>query len=322
MTNILFNWCKTNPELSYKQGMNELLGVLIFVGYSDMPGETTTIKESSSMLLNQLNNKQHLEADLFWCFSKIMNLGISDLFNPVLSKQKKKKTDLFTWEAERNINELVNTDKSNESTVSPILRRSHKIHHQMLKNFDSELYECLEKHQIEPQMYLQRWLRCMLSREFSLSDCLTMWDGILASYSEDNEKLLEFLDFLCVAMIVFVRSFCIFYAVLQSDHFGILRRLLKFPPVEDVHVLISLALKFKNPKDQEDNIIETQIGPHEEFYSNDLIANLESVTDQLQVLISQWDLYRKVYDEYKYVKAVDAVYEIKCQIQKEFSYII
>jgi hypothetical protein len=33
--------------------------------------------------------------------------------------------------------------------------------------------------------------------------------------------------------------------VLQSDYSGILRRLLKFPPVEDVHILVSMALRYQ-----------------------------------------------------------------------------
>lgn len=281
MKNILFAWSKANPEISYKQGMNELLGILIFVGYSDMPKSTLNISERASGILNQLNNKNYLEADLYWCFSRLMDLGIRDLFNPVLVHQKaKKKTDLFTWEAERAVNDLVNNDKSNESNVSYILRRSHKIHHQILKTCDLELYLHLEKNKIEPQMYLQRWLRCILSREFSLGDCLLLWDAILGSYSHEPEKELELLDYLCVAMIVYVRSFRKSYLVLQSDHFEILTRLLKFPPVEDLHEIISIALKFKSPKPAVEIKIETQ-----EKRSDDLFVNIEMVIQKVVQLI-------------------------------------
>ena len=46
-------------------------------------------------------------------------------------------------------------------------------------------------------------------------------------------------------MIVFVRAFGKIYSVLQSDYTGIMRRLLKFPPVEDVHILISMGLSYQ-----------------------------------------------------------------------------
>ena len=86
-----------------------------------------------------------------------MDLGIRDLFNPVVvHNNQRKKQNLFTWEHETKINDLVNNDKSNESSVSYILRRSHKIHHKLLKEADPLLYKFLELHKIEPQMYLQR----------------------------------------------------------------------------------------------------------------------------------------------------------------------
>jgi TBC1 domain family protein 5 len=85
----------------------------------------------------------------------------------------------------------------------------------------------------------------MLSREFNLADTLELWDAIFANYYAEPEKGLSFLDFLCIAMIVFVREFCKEYIVLQSDQSGILRRLLKYPPVEDVNILVGMALKYK-----------------------------------------------------------------------------
>lgn len=209
MTNILFIWAKSNPELSYKQGMNELLGILIFVGFCELPEDAINISYENQQALRILNSKEGLEADIYWCFSRIMDLGIRDLFNPVVShKPRPRKTDLFTWETEKFHNDLVNTDKSNELNVSHILRRSHKIHHNLLKLSDPEIYNYLEKQKIEPQMYLQRWLRCMLTREFNLMDSLIIWDAIFASYYLDPEMELELLDYLCVAMIRFVRSFC------------------------------------------------------------------------------------------------------------------
>ena len=207
MLRILFLWAKLNPEISYKQGMNELLGVLVFVGYADLPVLPLSLSNAAAEALQKLNNKQHLEADLFWCFTKIMDLGIKELFNPVVAHRHIKKPDLFTWDAEKNKNDLVGSDKSQSDNVSYILRRSHRIHHQILQKVDPAIYKCLEKNQIEPQMYLQRWLRCMLTREFGTSDCLHLWDAVLADYSLKPENELELLDFLCVAMIVFVKGF-------------------------------------------------------------------------------------------------------------------
>ena len=35
LTNILFVWCKQNPDLSYRQGMNEIVGVLTYVCFTE-----------------------------------------------------------------------------------------------------------------------------------------------------------------------------------------------------------------------------------------------------------------------------------------------
>ena len=34
-------------------------------------------------------------------------------------------------------------------------------------------------------MYMQRWLRCILSREFTIGDTLILWDGIFANIGID-----------------------------------------------------------------------------------------------------------------------------------------
>ena len=67
-----------------------------------------------------------------------------------------------------------------------------------------------------------RWVRLLCTREFIMESVFIMWDAIFAS-SED----FALLDFICVAMVVFVRSF-----LMDCDNSGALRRLLRYPPVE------------------------------------------------------------------------------------------
>lgn len=35
LTTVLFVWCKANPDVSYKQGMNELLASIVFVYFHE-----------------------------------------------------------------------------------------------------------------------------------------------------------------------------------------------------------------------------------------------------------------------------------------------
>jgi TBC1 domain family protein 5 len=35
LTNVLFIWAKTNPDISYKQGINELLASIVYVYFQE-----------------------------------------------------------------------------------------------------------------------------------------------------------------------------------------------------------------------------------------------------------------------------------------------
>lgn len=225
LTNVLFAWAKLHPSLSYKQGMNELLAILVFVGFAETePFSTENISEKSAHYLRILNSRVHLEADCFWMFSKLMDRGVKELFNSVLNRppQKQQKgKNLFSWSEEEDKNDLVGQDKTEEQNASSVLKRCHRIHHRYLQAIDRELYDHLEAQSVEPQMHLLRWIRCLLSREFHLADVLLIWDSIFSKVGValdnrnvkmtgviDFNKDLVLLDFLCVSMIIFVRSYC------------------------------------------------------------------------------------------------------------------
>lgn len=238
--------------------MNELLAVFFIVAVAEKFEKDDGIPEHAARILQELNDPTQTEADIYWMFTRLMALSIKELFLPVVVSKKKPINNLLSFEKSGYHNELVNTDKTNEASASVILKRCHRIHHRFLQALDKQLYMYVESQKIEPQIYLQRWVRCLLSREFNLSDTLVLWDSIFACAHIAEENRIEFftgkldfhkelvmLDFLCIAMIIFVRSFCIFYIVLQCDATGIMRRLLKFPPVEDVGILISMANSYK-----------------------------------------------------------------------------
>ena len=100
MVNILFIWAKNNPDLGYKQGLNELLAVLVFVAYGESVTEDVPdIDPRAAAYLKGFNDRQHLEPDLYWVFTNILARGQKDLFNPVVGRAppKSKADDLFSW---------------------------------------------------------------------------------------------------------------------------------------------------------------------------------------------------------------------------------
>jgi hypothetical protein len=102
-------------------------------------------------------------------------------------------------------------------------------------------------------------VRLLFLREFHLADTMVLWDGVLGESSD-----LALMDYICVSMLRYTRerrafpprlsvslSVCLSggltaVAVLGQDHDGIVQRVLRFPPVEDVHVLVEMALVMKN----------------------------------------------------------------------------
>ena len=220
LTRILLIWSKKHPELGYKQGMNELLAIVMFIAYCEHCPRVVEVSEETEASLRALNDPLSLEADAFTVFNRIMTLSVSDLFNPVMKATQRPTRNLFTWDHEADKNQLINQDKSQESGVSLVLRRCHRIHHRFLQVIDVELYRHLESQSVEPQMYLQRWLRCLLSRELTLAHTLIAWDAMFAALGlgiENRNEVLTgplnasgevvLLDFICVAMLVFVRKF-------------------------------------------------------------------------------------------------------------------
>ena len=85
----------------------------------------------------------------------------------------------------------------------------------------------------------------MFGREFHIEDVLVLWDGIFA-----HDQHLSLVDHICVAMLIYLRSHCrtfclsylVTYAVFGQEYSLCLRRLFKYPPVEDVHLFIEKAM--------------------------------------------------------------------------------
>ena len=137
-------------------------------------------------------------------------------------------------------------------------------------------------------------------------------------------------------MIVFVRAFCKIYSVLQSDQSGILRRLLKFPPVEDVRILVGMALKYKTRSispsktilradpvpspfllkhKSVENSSPKVLPPQKKTITNYLDEAISIIND----IVNEYFLFRKSYDDSKNNKAIDILNNVKSQLEKDAS---
>lgn len=125
LVNILFIWARENRDVSYKQGMNEILAIILYGFYPFyFDNNQKASKESLNKFIESepekhtkeiylfLHDQKELASDLFFVFSAVMNKGIKDLYDTNFKKADSltfKKFDLFQqqWTDEDNTLEKV-----------------------------------------------------------------------------------------------------------------------------------------------------------------------------------------------------------------------
>lgn len=231
-----------NHELGYRQGMNEIVAVIIYYGLTE---EET---------IDSLSSKEHIEPDSYYIFDKIMDLGLDQLYTS--NEYFRLKDDVFL--------EIPNLDRSGEEEISTSIRKCHYIFHKILASADFELYQHISRHKFEPQLFLLRWLRCMLSREFGIDEICYVWDVIFGFSGGNN---LEILNYICTAMLVKSRETCKEYVVLKNFHSDLLQLLMKPMTISNIKELIEEAVKFQYNK------IETKLYKVQAVKSQNNILN-------------------------------------------------
>eukprot|EP01083_Nonionella_stella_P219985 787501_1 len=213
LLHVIFTWCKSHPDVSYRQGMNELAAPLLFVN-SACAGP----RDDENSLCSVILDEEFIEHDTYWIFEKIMQT-MKKYFQIEKSRAQMSRGGIL--------------DESNAKPKLPIIEKCNSIQRSMLLDVDPALSRHLDKMKVEPQLFGLRWVRLMFSREFHLHDVLKIWDAIFAS---DRDGGLKFIDHMSCSMLLYIRQ-----DLLSRGHTDILRRILHYPPVEDVGVLTQRA---------------------------------------------------------------------------------
>lgn len=222
LKDVLFLWCKLNPELSYRQGMNEILAPIVLV-----VARSHVVDDEPKDLIENLCQKQFITEDCYLLFEAVMKRvakfyatdGQTDC-QPAMG-------------IPRNLESLDPLNTRSGNTMNPVVASSNRIQRDLLPRIDSALAKHLEQLGIEPQVYGLRWLRLLFAREFHIEDVLIIWDVLFAKSEPES---IDICLYFSLAMLQNIRDFLI-----RSDMAGCLQRLLKFPPVEDVFTLIIRA---------------------------------------------------------------------------------
>ncbi|CAG9310889.1 TBC1D5_1 [Blepharisma stoltei] len=216
LENILFVWSATHP-IGYNQGLNEICAVIMYAVLNDSETE------------DGLTSWEYIEADCYWIFSKIMELSVEELF---VHDAELTKTGPNT------LDESACYDRSILRETPEMVRRSHYIFHRILSATDPTLYTHIQKSKYDPQLFFVRWLRCLLSREFTLSQTLLVWDKMFACHNINNREL-ELLNYICAAMLSADRE-----NLLQTPCADLLEALMNPLVINDISLVLNQAISY------------------------------------------------------------------------------
>ncbi|XP_036358117.1 TBC1 domain family member 5 isoform X7 [Octopus sinensis] len=228
MVDILFIYAKLNVDLSYRQGMHELLAPLIFVLHCDHQAFLHACEiESIGEMIRELMDPMFLEHDAYAMFCQVM--ATVEPWYTTKDAPTPKGKDIF------NVQPFARPQDLNPSNV--IITKLTRIQDYILKKYDVELHLHLERLEIVPQIYGIRWVRLLFGREFPMQDLLMLWDAIFS-----DGIGFDLVDYVFVSMLLYVRDL-----LLTSDYPNCMNTLMRYPPVGDVHYFVDKALYLREP---------------------------------------------------------------------------
>ncbi|GJJ73675.1 TBC1 domain family member 5 [Entomortierella parvispora] len=256
MGDILFIYCKINHDVSYRQGMHELVAHMLWVVSSESIDTSTEPESSTDSAVDVMKNvldPQYVEHDTFALFSSLMSRAkpwyeFSD--DGFSSKRPKPTTN--------NSSNIQPFGKPEQPTPpagkqTPVIEWSMRIF-QYLQRIDNELYLHLHSLEIQPQLFGIRWFRLLFGREFPMDEVFVLWDGIFA-----KDPSLKICIFIGVAMLLHIRD-----ELLEGDFAECLHRLMRYPSIKDIHVLIPQALRLQE--------LPNAVGGQEIIRQNNILA--------------------------------------------------
>ena len=243
LLDVLTVWSLEKPSIGYRQGMHEL-AALIFSqraadaaglghpwGSADAPPADPVVDGAPEL------SAAYVEHDAYAMFAALMGPTRADRPSAADETTPVRMAAYFE-------------DPPKRGAVSEVQAACDRVF-RTLGAVDQPLRDHLDSLGIEPPLFLLRWLRVLFTREFHLHDALHVWDATFAanaadaadaSYAFDSRVstrggVRDFIEAFAVAMLLFVRA-----DVLAQDDFArCVRRLQKFPPVEDVGALVERA---------------------------------------------------------------------------------
>uniref|UniRef100_A0A8C6U7S6 TBC1 domain family, member 22a n=1 Tax=Neogobius melanostomus TaxID=47308 RepID=A0A8C6U7S6_9GOBI len=157
---ILFIWAIRHPASGYVQGINDLVTPFFVVFVFEYIEEEVENFDVSSLEEEALRN---IEADSFWCMSKLLD-GIQD----------------------------------NYTFAQPGIQRKVKALEELVSRIDDSVHRHMHQYEVEYLQFAFRWMNNLLMRELPLRCTIRLWD----TYQAEPEGFSHFHLYVCAAFLV------------------------------------------------------------------------------------------------------------------------
>ncbi|XP_071774797.1 TBC1 domain family member 22B [Centroberyx gerrardi] len=157
---ILFIWAIRHPASGYVQGINDLVTPFFVVFLSEFVQEDVENFEVAAL---PLDTQRNIEADSFWCMSKLLD-GIQD----------------------------------NYTFAQPGIQNKVKALEELVSRIDEDIHGHFKKYEVEYLQFAFRWMNNLLMRELPLRCTIRLWD----TYQAEAEGFSHFHLYVCAAFLI------------------------------------------------------------------------------------------------------------------------
>uniref|UniRef100_A0A3Q3WXB8 Rab-GAP TBC domain-containing protein n=1 Tax=Mola mola TaxID=94237 RepID=A0A3Q3WXB8_MOLML len=157
---ILFIWAIRHPASGYVQGINDLVTPFFVVFLSEFVMEDV---ENFEVAVLPLDTQRNIEADSFWCMSKLLD-GIQD----------------------------------NYTFAHPGIQNKVKALEELVSRIDEDIHNHFKRYEVEYLQFAFRWMNNLLMRELPLRCTIRLWD----TYQAEAEGFSHFHLYVCAAFLL------------------------------------------------------------------------------------------------------------------------
>ncbi|KRY78884.1 TBC1 domain family member 5 [Trichinella pseudospiralis] len=184
-----------------------------FTGRSHLAHNGRNMNNEQVLCLKNVFNSEYLEHDVFGLFIALMQIVQPFYFQDEDGRCKTRK------------------QLSDIASKCPLMVKLQGVT-DSLRHVDFPLYNHLQCLDIPVEVYGIRWFRLLFGREFFIEDLFVIWDMIFV-----DGPPYSIIECFSVAMLCYISDI-----LLRSDYMGCLKILMKYPSVEDIFQLISIAV--------------------------------------------------------------------------------